>query len=144
MQNLSSCFSQIRIFKLQDILTAPILRAITRALIGGEYSYIRVLSDEFFFKSTLMTTDVKINSSGRTRMYEYSLLPPPPPINALITALDNTKCFRLKFSQFPQCVSGREPCPDLKYLVYKFFSWYENTFIKFFLAVPINRANHEG
>ena len=29
-----------------------------------------------------MTTDLQINSSGRTRIYKY----PPPPINALVTA----------------------------------------------------------
>ena len=49
-------------------------RAVTKALIGGgsAYSYIRVLPDEFLLKSTLMTTDFKRNSSGRTRIYEYS------------------------------------------------------------------------
>ena len=41
---------------------------------GGAYSYIRVLPDEFLLKSTVMTTDFKRNSSGRTRIYEY----PPP------------------------------------------------------------------
>ena len=41
---------------------------------GGAYSYIRVLHDEFVLKSTVMTTDFKRNSSGRTRIYEY----PPP------------------------------------------------------------------
>ena len=51
-------------------------RAVTKALIGGgAYSYIRVLPDEFLLKSTVMTTDFKGNSSGRTRIYEYS---PPP------------------------------------------------------------------
>ena len=61
-------------------------RAVTKALIGGGgvYSYIRVLPDEFLLKSTVMTTDFKRNSSGRTRIYEYA---PPPPINALVTAL---------------------------------------------------------
>ena len=48
-------------------------RGETRALIGGgEYSYIRVLHDEFLLKLTLMTADFKRNSSGRTRRYEYS------------------------------------------------------------------------
>ena len=50
-------------------------RGETRALIGGgggEYSYIRVLQDEFLLKLTLMTADFKRNSSGRTRRYEYS------------------------------------------------------------------------
>ena len=62
-------------------------RAETKALIGGgggAYSYIRVLPDEFLLKSTVMTTDFKRNSSGRTRIYEYT---PPPPINALVSAL---------------------------------------------------------
>ena len=59
-------------------------RTVTKALFGGgAYSYIRVLPDEFLLKSTVMTTDFKRNSSGRTRIYEY---PPPPPINALVTA----------------------------------------------------------
>ena len=51
-------------------------RAETKALIGGggAYSYIRVLPDEFLLKSTVMTTDFKRNSSGRTRIYEY--IPP--------------------------------------------------------------------
>ena len=66
-------------------------RAVTKALIGGggggAYSYIRVLPDEFLLKSTVMTTDFKRNSSGRTRIYEYPPPPPPPPINALVTAL---------------------------------------------------------
>ena len=60
-------------------------RAVTKGLIGGAYSYIRVLHDEFLLKSTVMTTDFKRNMSGRTRIYEYP--PPPPPINALVTAL---------------------------------------------------------
>ena len=51
---------------------------------GGVYSYIRVLPDEFLLKSTVMTTDLKRNLSGRTRIYEYPL---PPPINAGVTAL---------------------------------------------------------
>ena len=63
-------------------------RAETKALIGGggggAYSYIRVLPDEFLLKSTVMTTDFKRNSSGRTQIYEYA---PPPPINALVSAL---------------------------------------------------------
>ena len=54
-------------------------RGETRALIGGgggEYSYIRVLPDEFLLTLTLMTADFKRNSSGRTRRYEYSHPPP--------------------------------------------------------------------
>ena len=66
-------------------------RAETKALIGGggggAYSYICVLPDEFLLKSTVMTTDFKRNSSGRTRIYEYA---PPPPINALVSALDGS------------------------------------------------------
>ena len=56
-------------------------RAVTKALIGGgggEYSYIRVLPDEFLLKSVVITIDFNRNSSGRTRIYEYA--PPPPPI----------------------------------------------------------------
>ena len=61
------------LFKVGLVVT----RAVTKALIGGgggAYSYIRVLPDEFLLKSTLMTTDFKRNSSGRTRIYEYSPL----------------------------------------------------------------------
>ena len=69
-------------------------RAETKALIGGGvYSYIRVLPDEFLLKSTVMTTDFKRNSSGRTRIYEYT---PPPPINALVSAL---RTFSDKFNE---------------------------------------------
>ena len=42
----------------------------------GEYSYIRVLSDELFLKWTVKTVNFKRNSSSRVRIYEY-----PPPIN---------------------------------------------------------------
>ena len=52
---------------------------------GGGYSYVRVLPEEFLLKSVVITVDFKRNSSGRTRIYEYA--PPPPPINALVTAL---------------------------------------------------------
>ena len=61
-------------------------RTVTKALIGGHQSYIRVLPDEFLLKSTVMTTDFRRNSSGRAQIYEYPP-PPPPPINALVTAL---------------------------------------------------------
>ena len=53
----------------------PVSRAVTRALIGGVNIHIFaliVLPDESLLKSTLMTTDFKRNSSGRTRIYEYS------------------------------------------------------------------------
>ena len=46
------------------------------------YSYIRVLPDEFLLKSTVMTTDFKRNSSGRS---EYMNI--HTPINALVSAL---------------------------------------------------------
>ena len=62
-------------------------KAVTKALIGGGggvYSYIRVLPDEFLLKSVVITVDFKRNSLGRTRIYEYA---PPPPINALVSAL---------------------------------------------------------
>ena len=42
---------------------------------GGEYSYLLVLPDEFLLKSTVIKLNFKRNSSGRTRIYEYS---PPP------------------------------------------------------------------
>ena len=65
-------------------------RAETKALIGGggAYSYIRVLPDEFLLKSVVITVDFKRNSSGKTQIYEYA--PPPPPINALVSALEPT------------------------------------------------------
>ncbi len=62
-------------------------RAVARALIGGGgcifiYSCsARLIS----FEINLKTTDFKRNSSGITRIYEYT---PPPPINALATALN--------------------------------------------------------
>ena len=74
-------------------------RAETKALIGGgggAYSYIRVLPDEFLLKSTVMTTDVKRNSSRRTRIYEYTP-PPPPPINALVSAMDRKDVGKICF-----------------------------------------------
>ena len=60
-----------------SISTQTAVRAETKALIGGgggggAYSYICVLPDEFLLKSTVMTTDFKRNSSGRTRIYEYA------------------------------------------------------------------------
>ena len=64
-----------------------IFRGETRALIGGgggEYSYLLVLPDEFLLKSAVIKVNFKRNSSGRTRIYEYS---PPPPINALVSPL---------------------------------------------------------
>ena len=63
---------------INSIANICMRRAETKAFIGGEgaYSYIRVLPDEFLLKSTVMTTDFKRNSSGRTRIYEYT--PPPP------------------------------------------------------------------
>ena len=62
----------------RQVFTLPIFsmtRAVTNKSVnlGGAYSYIRVLPDEFLLKSTVMTTDFKRNSSGRTRIYK---LPP--------------------------------------------------------------------
>ena len=48
-------------------------------------SHIRVLPDEFLLKSVVISVDFKRNSSGRTRIYEYT---PPLPINALVSALN--------------------------------------------------------
>ena len=67
--------------------------AVTKALIvcvcvwggGGRYSYIRLLPDEFLLKLVVITVDFKRNSLDTTRIHEYA--PPPPPINALVTAL---------------------------------------------------------
>ena len=59
-------------------IAAYMIRAETKALIGGGggvggvYSYIHVLPDEFLLKSVVITVDFKRNSSGRTRIYEYA------------------------------------------------------------------------
>ena len=58
---------------------------------GGEYSYLLVLPDEFLLKSAVIKGNFKRNSSGRTRIYEYS---PPPPINALVSPL----CVRPRYN----------------------------------------------
>ena len=69
---------------LEKKVTGPIIRAVTKALIGGGggYSYTRVLTDEFLLKSAVITVDFKRNWSCRMRIYEYA-----PPINPLVTAL---------------------------------------------------------
>ena len=66
----------------QTRTSIPSVRGETKALIGvgGVYSYIRVLPDEFLLKSVVVT---ERNSSGRTRVYEYAA----PPINTLVSAL---------------------------------------------------------
>ena len=95
-------------------------RAETKALIGGRvYSYIRVLPDKFLLKSTVMTTDFKRNSSGRTRIYEYTP-PPHPPINALVSAL---RTFSDKFKE--------ERATSFS----SFLRFFEN--VRFFLAVDL-------
>ena len=62
-----------------------VTRGETRALIGGggEYSYLLVLPDEFLLKSAVIKVNFKRNSSGGTRIYEYS----HTPINALVSPL---------------------------------------------------------
>ena len=57
-----------------DFFTDNFTRGETRALIGGggEYSYLLVLPDEFLLKSPVIKVNFKRNSSGRTRIYEYS------------------------------------------------------------------------
>ena len=71
-------------------------RGETRALIGGggEYSHLLLLPDEFLLKSAVIKVNFKRNSSGRTRIYEYSP-PPPPPINALVSPLDEANTIEL-------------------------------------------------
>ena len=89
-------------------------RAVPKALIGGAYSHIRVLLDEFLLKSTVMTTNLKKNSSGRTRIYEYPPPPPPSPINALVTALSmgqTLDCY-YKGIEFTQLHRPEEAIPD--------------------------------
>ena len=65
----SLCFSFFHVFPFG---------AETRALIRGggcEYTYFRVLPDEFLLKSIVIRVDFKRNSSSRTRRYEYTLPP---------------------------------------------------------------------
>ena len=74
---MKSCFQFNGVSINYNRITIDAGRAVTKALIGGgggAYSCIRVLPDEFLLKSTVMTTDFRRNSSGRTRIYEY----PPP------------------------------------------------------------------
>ena len=58
----------IYILTCQHGFIVAVHRAVTKALIwgGGLFSYIRVLIDEFLLKSTVITTDFKRSSSGRT------------------------------------------------------------------------------
>ena len=70
----------LKVYQIQSsdlVLVRNVLVLMCRAATIYAYSYIRVLPDEFLLKSTVMTTDFKRNSSGRTRIYEY----PPPPSN---------------------------------------------------------------
>ena len=62
-------------------------RAVARALIwGGGGIFIYSCSARLIcFEINLKPTDFKRNSSGITRIYEYT---PPPPINALAMALE--------------------------------------------------------
>ena len=66
-------------------------RGVTRALIwgGGVYLYIRVLPDEFLLKSVVFKFISKEISRAE---HEYMNIPPPPPspINALVTPLNNS------------------------------------------------------
>ena len=104
--------------RLHKLKNRGIARGETRTLIGGggcEYSYIRVLPDEFLFKLTLMTADFKRNSSGRTRRYEYS--PPPPQINALVSPLGiacEKKLFLLHVLDFNAIFADQDPLPTLR------------------------------
>ena len=52
------------------------------------------LRAEILLKSVVIRVGLKKNSSGRTRRYEYS---PPPPINALVSALVSIPCVRAFF-----------------------------------------------
>ena len=83
----------------------PVFRAVTKALIGGgggAYSYIRVLPDEFLLKSTVMTN--WFSKEIRRAEREYMNIYPPPPINALVTALPVFVQFDLYYSQAKYCV----------------------------------------
>ena len=62
-----------------------VFRAVTKTLIGGggEYSYIRVLPDEFFWNQLSLQL---ISKEIRRAEREYMNMRHPP-INALVTAL---------------------------------------------------------
>ena len=66
-------------------------RAVARALIGGGgggvYSYIRIMPDGFLLKSFFL----KLISKEISRIEHEYMTPPPPPINALATALDTSR-----------------------------------------------------
>ncbi len=52
---------------------------------GGEYSYVRVLPDEFLLKSVVFKFILKEISRAE---HDYmNIHPPPPPINALVSPL---------------------------------------------------------
>ena len=61
-------------------------RAVTRAIIGGggAHSYIRVLPDYISFEISCHYNRFKKKFVRQNMNYEYA---PPPPINALVTAL---------------------------------------------------------
>ena len=66
------CSEQFQTFLSEGVSIRPYQGRNWSVNWGGEYSYIRVLPDEFLFKLTLMTADFKSNLSDRTRRYEYS------------------------------------------------------------------------
>ena len=76
---------------------------------GGAYSYIHVLADEFLLKSVVIKVDFTRDSSTRTRIYEY--VPPPPSINALVTVLEPL-CF---LSMFPCLCTSRNTVAERKF-----------------------------
>ena len=55
---------------------------------GGGYIFIySCFAGQISFQIDQFEFDLKRNSSGRTRIYEYTPPPPPPPISVLATAL---------------------------------------------------------
>ena len=71
------------LLELNSSISSEPCSGVTRALIGGGGGYIHIFV-------LLKTKKFKRNSSGRTRIYEYTTPPPPPPINALVTPLFGT------------------------------------------------------
>ena len=74
-------------------ITCSLSRSVTRALIrggGGVYSYI--LPDEFLLKSVFLLKSIvfKLISKEISRADQaFMNIPPPPPINVLVTPLSN-------------------------------------------------------
>ena len=71
-------------------MTCSLSRGVTRALIGGVYSYIRVLPEEFLLKSVVfkfISKEISRADHEHMNIQHPPPHPPPPPINALVRPL---------------------------------------------------------